>query len=40
MEFHPGMKLVPVYDEVSLAVYTVSPGWTHLCQKDKDEISP
>ena len=38
-------EIIPVYGEMSLTVYTFLPrwnfipGWTHSCQKDRDEIS-
>ena len=48
--FIPGWNLsrdeiIPVYSEMFLTVYTLLPrwnfipGWTHPCQKDRDEIS-
>ena len=38
-------EIIPVYGEMSFTVYTFLPRWnfipgyTHLCQKDRDEIS-
>ena len=38
-------EIIPVYYEMSVTVYTFLPrwnfipGWTHPCQKDRDEIS-
>ena len=38
-------EIIPVYGQISFTVYTFLPrwnfipGWTHPCQKDRDEIS-